>query len=124
MKKEKGQVSIETLILAGIIIMLSISVLGYYTKIMGTTIALETIEIETLKQIDAEPGQYFIKAIDNKAEANCDPANSLATICFCIMLDPADPILNIADITNAVVGATSYEEEKISIEQNSLLNCS
>ena len=108
MKKEKGQVSIETLLLASIIIMLSISVLGYYTRIMSSTIALETIEVETLKQIDAHPGKCFITAIEYKAEANCDLEKPLATTCFCIMLEPEIDILNTANIKNLGVNDDSF----------------
>ena len=123
MKKENGQVSIETLLLAGIIIMMSISVLGYYTRIMDSTIALETIEIETLKQIDAEPGKYFIEAIEYKTEAGCEPLNPDITTCFCIMLEPAINILDTVEITNAVEDVTNYTPETISITQNNADSC-
>ena len=98
MKKEKGQVSIEALLLTSIIIMLSLSVFGYYIRIANQTIALETIEIEILKQIDANPGQYFIKAIEYKPGLGCDLASPLNETCFCVMLEPADNVLNTGNI--------------------------
>ena len=116
MKKEKGQVSIETLLLAGIIIMLSISTFGYYTRIMDSTIALETIEIEALKQLDAEDNLYFIKEIGYKIDAG--------TAYFCIMLEPGDDVLNMVDMSAVVVSLTNYEAGALTVTQNSMFNCS
>ncbi len=122
MKKEKGQVSIETLLLASIIIMMSISVLGYYTRIMSPTMALEIIEVETLKQLDATNYQYFIEEIGYKAETSC--AGGTEVICFCIMLDPVDNILDTDAIEEIVENTTGYEPDTVSIVQNNSANCS
>ncbi len=126
MKKEKGQVSIETLLLAGIIIMMSISVLGYYTRIMDSTTAIEIVSIETLKQLDSVDKQYYIVEIDNKLVNECETGNVLSNACFCIMFDPADNVLDpskIAEIAEVVVELTNYSEESVIITQNEKSNC-
>ena len=124
MKQEKGQVSIETLLLTGIIIMLSISVLGYYTKIMDSTTAIEVVKIETLKQLDSVDKQYYIVKINNKLENECETGNSSSNACFCIMLDPADNVLVPSDIETTVERLTNYPADSVVVTQNDNTNCS
>ena len=112
---KKGQMSVEMLLITGIIIMLSISVFSYYTRIMDTTTAMEIIEIETLKQLDAMPEQYFIKAIKYSIG---DP-----TVDFCIELEPNDNVLATNTISDAVVENTGFEPGGITITQNPAGGC-
>ena len=125
--KKKGQVSIETLLLTSIIIMMSISILGYYTRIMDDTTALEIVEIETLKQIDRKEKQYYLEEIGNKKENECEAGNVLSNVCFCIMLDPGispvDDILILSDIKDVVVELTNYSDTDVIITQNKMDNC-
>ena len=126
MKQKKGQVSIETLLLAGIIIMMAISVLGYYTRIMDSTTAIEVVRVETIKQLDAVEKQYYIIDIDNKLTNGC-ARNASSEACFCIMLDPADsPADNVlvpSDIEDVVEKLTNYPAGSVIITQNDSTNC-
>ena len=47
--KKRAQVSIEILVLTSAIIMITISVFGYYLQIADTTMAIELLKIEALK---------------------------------------------------------------------------
>lgn len=126
MKQKKGQVSIETLLLAGIIIMITISILGYYTRIMDSTTAIEVVRIETLKQLDAVDKQYYIVEIDNKLENGC-AGNASSNACFCIMLDPADTqtddVLVTEKISDVVEELTNYPVGSVVVTQNDKTNC-
>jgi len=123
MKQEKGQVSIETLLLAAIIIMMAVSVLGYYTRIMDSTTAIEVVRVETLKQLDSVDKQYYIVEIGNKLANECETGNPLSNACFCIMLDPADNVLDPSDIASVVEELTNYPVGSVIITQNNNDNC-
>ena len=127
MKQEKGQVSIETLLLAAIIIMMAVSVLGYYTRIMDSTTAIEVVRIETLKQLDSVDKQYYIVEIDNKLVNECETGNPLSSACFCIMLEPADDladdVLVPSGIEDAVERLTNYPIGSVVVTQNKNTNC-
>ncbi len=58
--REKGQVSLEMLVLALVILLFSTSVLSHYTQISDTTMALYLLDTETLKEID-RAGELFVK---------------------------------------------------------------
>jgi len=58
--REKGQVSLETLVLAMIILIFSTSVLSHYTQISDTTMAMYLLDTETLKEID-RAGEVVVK---------------------------------------------------------------
>ena len=107
---KKGQMSIEMLLITGVIIMLSISVFSYYIRIMDSTTAMEIIEMETLQQIDAMPEQYFIKAINYTIGLTVD---------FCIELEPNDNVVATNIISDAVVENTGFEPGDITITQGS-----
>jgi len=51
--EERGQVSIEALVLAGVIILMSMAVFSYYIQIKGSGEALQLLKIEALKKIDS-----------------------------------------------------------------------
>ncbi len=123
MKKEKGQVSIETLLLAGIIIMMSISIFGYYTRIMDSTTAIEVVRVETLKQLDAVEKQYYITEIANKLTNECETGNVVSNACFCIMLNPGDNVLVPSEISDVVEELTNYPVGSVVITQNNKDNC-
>lgn len=120
---KKGQMSIEVLLITGIIIMMSISVFSYYTRIMDTTTAMQIIEIETLKQIDAMPEQYFIKVIKYSIG---DPI-----VDFCIDIEPntgtlyTEPTktLYAEALKKAIAENTAFEEATIGITLNPVGGC-
>jgi hypothetical protein len=114
-----GQVSIEILLITGVVIMLSIGTMGYYTRIMDTTTAMEIIEIEALRQIDAMQGQYFIKAIDYKVDGSSPPIG----IYFCIELEPGMAGLDTAAIQAEVEGKTGFGTGTVSVTENTPTNC-
>lgn len=119
---KKGQMSIEMLLITSIIIMLSIGVFSYYTGMMDATTAMEIIEIETLRQIDAKPEQYFIKAISYTTGTTTD---------FCIEIEPktgtlyTDPTATYYTdtIKEAIIGNTAFEEATIEITLNPPPGC-
>ena len=118
---KKGQVSIELLLIVGVVIMLSLGAFGYYTRIMDTTTAMEIIKIETLRQIDAMPEQYFIKAIGHKIDSSSPPIG----VYFCIELEPepVPAILNTTIIEDAVESKTGFAIETVSVTENTPTNC-
>jgi len=66
----KGQVSIEILLIAGIVIMISMSVFSNYTQIRQSTLAMQFLKVEAIKAIDANPEQLIIEKIDYKIADN------------------------------------------------------
>jgi len=64
-----GQVSIEILLLAGIIIMMTVSVFSYYTQIRDSTLAMQLIKIKVLKTIDELEEDYVLEEIAYKLGA-------------------------------------------------------
>ena len=121
MRKEKGQVSIETLLLAAIIIMMAVSVLGYYTRIMPSTIALETIRIETLKQIDNEEVKYILKNPNNDDVIQYTITGN--EVDFCIFTEPAGNFLDTEAIKIKVEKNTIFEMANMTVCQNSGCPC-
>lgn len=116
---KKGQVGIEVLLLTAVIIMICISIFGYYIGIMDTTTAMEMIEVETLRQLDAKPGQYFIKAIDYKLDDSSPPIRAY----FCIELEPGPAGLDTSGIQAVVEGATGFAAGSTSISENTPADC-
>ena len=59
-----GQVSIEALLLALIILTMSIAVLSYYTSIQNSSTAMELLKAHVLGQLGGLDGAAFIEKID------------------------------------------------------------
>ena len=83
----KAQVSIEILLLAGIIIFLSMFVFSYYTRINETTFAMELTKVEVLGWIEAENKgvNHIIEKIDYSLNGN--------NVDLCIFTLPRAPAL-------------------------------
>ena len=112
---KKGQMSIEMLLITSIIIMLSIGVFSYYTRTMDTTTAMEIIEIETLRQIDAKQGQYFMGPIGYKVDET--------GVYFCIEMEPGPAGLDTTAIEDAVEDDTGFAAGTVSVTENTPAKC-
>ena len=123
MKSKKGQVSLETLLLAAVIIMISTGIFSQYLQIMDTTLAMQATKLETLKQIEAEDTPHFIEIIEYKVN-NIPPPS---TITLCISTLPGNPnqmTLDQNPIKQRVAAITSFEEADITISHNNSNPCS
>lgn len=85
---EKGQVSIEILLIAGVIIMMSMAAFGYYTSIRQSTLALELLKVEALRAIDEKGENVVIAKIDFGY-----PSNNSNVMHICIDFDPDESLL-------------------------------
>jgi hypothetical protein len=116
---KKGQMSVEILLITGVIIIISIGVFSYYTRIMDTTTAMEIIEIETLRQLDANQGQYFMEPIGYKIDGSIPPIG----VYFCIELTPGPAGLDTGIIEDAVESKTGFASGTVSVTENTPINC-
>lgn len=120
MKNKRGQVSIETLMLATIVIMLSLAVFAHYLQIMDTTTAMQAVKLETLKQIEQTDKQHTIEKIEYQI------GDTGPTITFCITTKPAGTnqmTLEDTPIIKKVAELTAFEEADISISHNDATPC-
>jgi len=85
---EKGQVSIETLLLAAVVLMISITVLSYYAQIKDSTTAMQLLKVEALKKVDETQGLTVIEKIDYKIAGG--------QIDLCLFTDPGGLLDGIA----------------------------
>jgi len=108
---ERGQVSIEILLLAAVIIAMSIAVFMYYISIMDTTTALQVIKVAALKQVSESDELFTIERVEYKTSGT-------GNVIFCITTKPTSANLDLGAIETAVVDRTSFEAANISIELN------
>ena len=113
--EKKGQVSIEILLLALIVIAISVAVFSYYTQIMSITNALQSLKIAALDKI-AESDQEFV--ITN-VEYKLDGAGGVD---FCIFTTwngtGQDPLTSDNGIKDAIALRTGFEVGDIDIYHN------
>ena len=93
--REKGQVSLEMLLLAAIILLFSVGVISYYTQISDSTMALYLLDTETLKEID-EAGEIVVK---EGIEYKIDTATDTLELCLFTKSVSGNDLLDAADIT-------------------------
>jgi hypothetical protein len=115
--KKKAQVSIEILLLASIILLISVSVFSYYTSIRDSTIGIELIKVRGLEQIEDPEiieGLMIIEKIDYKIDTMLD------TVFFCIFTDPDDTLWDADEellLEQEIVDLTGFTQT-IDIQQN------
>jgi hypothetical protein len=113
--KKRAQVSIEILLIAGIIMLLSVSVFSYYTRIRDSTVAMELIKIKALRQIEEMETLAIVEKIDYRIDRLAD------TVIFCVSTDPEDPIWDAVEedaLEQTVEDATGFSEGSVDILQN------
>ncbi len=112
--KKKAQVSIEILLLTGIIILISVSVFSYYTRIKDSTLGIELIKIRGLERIEEMGPLMIMEKIDYKIDTDLD------IVFFCIFTDPEEPLWDAAEellLEQEIMVLTSFTET-IDIRQN------
>lgn len=86
MPGNKAQVSIEILLLAGIVIFLSVTVFSFYTRISETTTAVELTKVELLRWIDEEQG-------GSHSICNIEYTITGDSVDWCVFTEPKSPAL-------------------------------
>ena len=112
--KKKAQVSIEILLLAGIIILISVSVFSYYTRIKDSTLGIELIKVRGLERIEEMEGLMIMEKIDYKIDTELD------TVFFCVFTDPEEPLWDADEelaLEQEIVDLTGFTET-IDVRQN------
>jgi hypothetical protein len=105
--RAKGQVSLEMLMLALVILLFSASVLSYYTQISNSTMAMYLLDIEVLKEID-RTGEVVVK---EGIEYRIDTATSTLDLCLFTKSTSGNNLLSvakIASIENNIQDKTSF----------------
>lgn len=114
--KKKAQVSIEILLLASIILLISLSVFSYYTRIRDSTIGIELIKVRGLERIEEMEKLMIIEKIDYKIDNVAD------TVFFCIFTDPDELLWDAGEelaLEQTIVDVTGFTQT-IDIQQNPL----
>jgi len=113
--KEKGQVSIEILLIAGIVILLSVTVFGYYLSVRDSTTGMQVLKVAVLKQIDVEPKLYTMEKIEYKID------QTAGTVTFCVFTKPDAPAalpLNTAAVETLIEDSTAWEPGQVIVSHN------
>jgi len=101
----KGQVSLEILLLASVIIFFSLAVFSYYNQVRDSTVGMQAAKVETLRQIDEVPGLYTMESLEYTINI------ALGEVTFCIFTNPrAGFTLDTAAVENAIEGNTGFKE--------------
>lgn len=79
---ERGQVSIEILLLAAVILTIGIVVLSYYSQIKDSTTSLQLLKVETLRLLDGKQEQFTMQEMKYKIAGG--------NVHFCISTKPLD----------------------------------
>ncbi len=112
--KQKGQVSIEALILTAVVILMSISVFGYYIQIKDSTTGMEAAKIEALRQI-SQAGQ---KATLERIEYKYDPGPGIG-IRFCFFYEAeAGFAFDQSKLKSEIASLTAFNSTGIEIQEN------
>jgi len=113
----KGQVSIEILLIAAVVIAMSLAVFSYYIQIRDTTNALQVMKLEALDQIAESEQEFTIEKLDYKISEDGQAD-------FCIFTDPADAgPLNKVKIEAAIALRTSFEQEDVHVHHPATNEC-
>ena len=94
--REEGQISLEMLLLALVILLLSASILSYYIQIGDSSMAMYLLDTETLKAID-EANEVVVK---EGMEYRIDNAASSLELCLFTRSTSGNPLLNAAERAN------------------------
>jgi hypothetical protein len=112
--KQKGQVSIEALLLAAVIIFMGVSVFGYYIQIKDSTTGMEAAKIEALRQVSQAGQKVTIERIEYKYS----PAVG-TDIRFCIFYEAeAGFSFDQGKLRNEIASLTAFEAAAIEIQEN------
>ena len=113
--EKKGQVSIEILLLALIIMAISVAVFSYYTQIMSTTNALQTLKIAALDKIAESDQEFVISSVEYKLWG-------AGVVDFCIFTTwdgtGQDPLTNDDEIKDAIALRTGFDASNIIVFHN------
>ncbi len=107
--RKRAQVSIEILVLTSVVIILSLTVFGYYTQIMDSTTAMQLLKVEALKHVEKAEEPTIIEKIEYKIDA------ATGAVDFCLFTNPGD----LLDAT-AKANIQLLIEDKTGFAQNSV----